>query len=106
MILNFVDDAGVAPHVSTFGDPDYFFSSGIFPSTARIECCTTCVIRPRLFKEGNIGALVQDILNAGFEISAVELFRLEMSTANEFFDVYKGVISHYNVNRFFKNTKK
>ena len=35
------------------------------------------------------------ILGAGFEISAMELFNLSRPVAEEFYDVYKGVLPEY-----------
>ena len=35
------------------------------------------------------------ILAAGFEISAMELFNLTRPVAEEFYDVYKGVLPEY-----------
>mmetsp|Transcript_2521 Transcript_2521/g.4238 ORF Transcript_2521/g.4238 Transcript_2521/m.4238 type:complete len:117 (-) Transcript_2521:99-449(-) len=35
------------------------------------------------------------ILNEGFEISSMEMFTLDKPTAEEFFEVYKGVLPEY-----------
>jgi nucleoside-diphosphate kinase len=35
------------------------------------------------------------ILSEGFEISAMEMFYLDKATAEEFFEVYKGVFPEY-----------
>ena len=35
-------------------------------------------------------------MEAGFEISAIEMFHMEKANAEEFFEVYKGVVQEYN----------
>lgn len=37
------------------------------------------------------------ILKAGFEISAMQLFYLDLPTSEEFFSVYKGVLPEYSL---------
>ncbi|XP_049826465.1 nucleoside diphosphate kinase 7-like [Aethina tumida] len=55
-----------------------------------------CVIKPHTIKGGNLGKIVSSILNCGFTFSAMEMFYLTNKTANEFLEVYKGVIDDYN----------
>ena len=37
------------------------------------------------------------IMEAGFEVSALQMFHLEKANAEEFFEVYKGVVAEYSV---------
>jgi len=43
----------------------------------------------------NLGKAIDSILNAGFEISAAEMFHLSRPQVEEFYDVYKGVLPEY-----------
>lgn len=64
-------------------------------TTAVKDNCTLCIIKPHLLKEGRAGQVIDTILAAGFEISAMELFNLTRPVAEEFYDVYKGVLPEY-----------
>ena len=35
-------------------------------------------------------------MEAGFEVSAIEMFHMERANAEEFYEVYKGVVQEYN----------
>ena len=41
------------------------------------------------------GDIIQSILGAGFQIAALETFFLDFGKADEFLEIYKGVIGHY-----------
>lgn len=58
--------------------------------------CSLCVIKPHIIREGLAGRIIDRILQEGFEISALEMFYLDRPTAEEFWDVYKGVLVEYN----------
>lgn len=64
-------------------------------TTAVLDNCTLCLIKPHIQREGKTGQVLEAILQAGFEISAMELFNLNRSVVEEFFDVYKGVLPEY-----------
>ena len=77
---------------------NFFFNQpGRFPVTARFNNCTLCVIKPHVVKAGVAGAIVDSIVEEGFEVSAVELFNLNRVNASEFLEVYKGVLPEYNL---------
>lgn len=46
--------------------------------------------------EGKAGQIIDAILNEGFEISALQMFYLDRPTAEEFYEVYKGVVPEYS----------
>lgn len=48
-----------------------------------------------MFNEGLVGQVVDQILEAGFEISAMEIFNLTRPVIEEFYSVYKGVLPEY-----------
>lgn len=72
-------------------------SSSIFPSTAVFDNCSLCLLRPRMLREGHVGEVLDAILNAGFEISAIKTLHFQMHDADEFFRVYKGIVRQYHV---------
>ena len=75
-------------------ETDFFFSQKQ-PSTAVFSNCTICIIKPHAVANGDAGRIIDRILEEGFEISALEMFNLDKPTAEEFFEVYKGVVSEY-----------
>ena len=71
----------------------------IFNQINHVPMCNNCacvVIKPHAIKEGNAGKIIDIILSAGFEISSMQMFYLDKITAEEFFEVYKGVIPEYS----------
>ncbi|RLN51383.1 hypothetical protein BBJ29_000670 [Phytophthora kernoviae] len=68
-----------------------------FPTTAVLDNCTLCLIRPRILREARAGEIVDAILTAGFEVSALKLVHLQMNEADELFQIYKGVVRQYHV---------
>lgn len=79
----------------------FFFGDGIeaakrpMKTTAVLNNCSLCLIKPHIIAEGLTGQVIDMILEAGFEISAMELFNLSRPVTEEFFDVYKGVLPEY-----------
>lgn len=65
------------------------------PTTAQLNNCSLCIIKPHIIKEGKAGQVIDMILQAGFEISAMEMFYLSRAVIEEFYDVYKGVLPEY-----------
>ncbi|XP_014665953.1 PREDICTED: nucleoside diphosphate kinase 7-like isoform X2 [Priapulus caudatus] len=75
---------------------DLFDSGHVTESTVKCENCTCCVIKPHAVLAGLIGNIISDISSAGFTISAFQLFSLERASAEEFLEIYKGVMVEYN----------
>jgi len=79
----------------------YFFGDGMtceqkpMKTTAVLNNCSLCLIKPHILAEGQVGSVIDMILGAGFEISAMELFNLSRPVVEEFMDVYKGVLPEY-----------
>ena len=71
-----------------------FFSKQFTP-TAAFNNCTCCIIKPHIVAEGSAGQIIDMILQEGFEISSMEMFTLDRPTAEEFFEVYKGVLPEF-----------
>ncbi len=64
-------------------------------TTALLNNCSGAIIKPHAVKEGNAGAIIDAVLAEGFEVSAVEMFNVDLPTAEEYFEVYKGVLPEF-----------
>ncbi|XP_072021755.1 nucleoside diphosphate kinase homolog 7-like [Amphiura filiformis] len=64
-------------------------------NTAKLSECTCCVIKPTAVKEGKAGQIMAAIVEAGFEVSTAQMFHIEKANAEEFLEVYKGVVAEY-----------
>jgi nucleoside-diphosphate kinase len=64
-------------------------------TTAKMSGCACCVVKPHAVKAKATGSVISDILAAGWEISALSSFQLDQGSAEEFTEVYKGVIPNY-----------
>lgn len=73
----------------------FFGKSSPMKTTACLNNCTLAIIKPHIVKSGQAGEVIQMILDEGFEISAMEMFNLDTPTAEEFFEVYKGVLPEF-----------
>ena len=77
-------------------DIDFWFGKKkTIHTTAIMNNCSLCIIKPHIIKEGNAGKIIDAILAQGFEISAMEMFYLDRPSVEEFWDVYKGVLAEY-----------
>jgi nucleoside-diphosphate kinase len=70
---------------------DYFFNLPGSPAVFSNSTC--CIVKPHSI--GSAGRIIDTILEEGFEISAMQLFYLDKPTAEEFFEVYKGVLPEF-----------
>jgi len=74
----------------------FFPSQGPPRSNTAVFSDSSCVlIKPHAVREGKAGQIIKSITDAGMEISAIAMFRLDRATAEEFFEVYKGVVNEY-----------
>ena len=48
-----------------------------------------CIIKPHAVKNKLVGKVVDELLQAGFEISAMQMVWLDSAVAEEFYEVYK-----------------
>merc|ERR1711977_742417 len=75
---------------------DFFFGEGKgWVTTALFNNCALCLVRPHALKS-SAGEIVDRILAEGFEISAMRLWYLDKAAAEEFLEVYKGVLPEYH----------
>ncbi|KAL4151895.1 hypothetical protein PRNP1_008832 [Phytophthora ramorum] len=80
---------------------DRAFSTGaspndVFRTSAVLDNCTLCILRPRIVREARVGEIVDAIVTAGFEVSALQLVHFQMHEADELFQIYKGVVRQYH----------
>mmetsp|Transcript_1436 Transcript_1436/g.2503 ORF Transcript_1436/g.2503 Transcript_1436/m.2503 type:complete len:333 (+) Transcript_1436:74-1072(+) len=61
-------------------------------SSAIFEGCSLCIIRPHAVREGKTGLVINAIMEAGLQISALQSFVLLKSQAENFYEVYKTVL--------------
>ena len=59
--------------------------------------CTLCLIKPHALVDGLTGKIIHDIVTAGFSIAQMKLFHLKTENAQEFLEVYKGVVPEYHL---------
>lgn len=71
-------------------------SFSTFGNTAALTNNTLCILKPHTITSGFHGKILNSILEHGFEISAMEMFAVNRVNAEEFFEVYKGVVPEYN----------
>lgn len=81
-------------------EKEFFFpeASGRKPpaSTVKLKNTTCCVIKPHAIGEGKMGYIIKAIMENGFKITAMQMFYLSNSNADEFLEVYKGVVSDFH----------
>lgn len=64
-------------------------------TSAMFTNATCCVIKPHAIQAGFAGQIIDAILDQGFEISAMQMFHLDRPTAEEFFEIYAGVLPEF-----------
>lgn len=64
--------------------------------TALLNNCTLCLIKPHAVIQGQAGQIIDKVLDEGFEISALTSCYLERRQAEDFLDLYRGVIPDFN----------
>eukprot|EP01041_Mallomonas_annulata_P006073 gene6073-12256_t len=65
------------------------------PSTPTLDNCTCCLIKPHAIKEKNVGKILDVIISQGYELSALETIHFDKIQAEEFLEVYRGVIPDF-----------
>lgn len=61
-----------------------------------IQCIDYLNDKFRIFL-GLVGKIISSILEVGFEILMLEMFNMEKVNAEEFYEVYKGVVQEYGL---------
>ena len=96
---NAVSELGVAPPLVATSADAVAKLVGLCAATsptATLDNCTCAVIKPHAVKSGVIGNIVDQIVQQGYELSAMETFAFTKAQAHEFLEVYKEVIPDYD----------
>jgi nucleoside-diphosphate kinase len=70
-------------------------ASNQLPSSVTLDSSTCCVIKPHAVKAKAIGPIIDIILTQGYEISAISTTFFDKVQAEEFLEVYNGVVPEY-----------
>lgn len=54
-------------------------------------------MKPHALRDGYLGEIITAIDEAGFNITALNMFIVENVNAAEFYEVYKGIVPEYKV---------
>lgn len=76
------------------GEQSSLFKKGA--TTATMQNCTVCVIKPTAIRTGKAGKIIDMIQQNKFNVTALELFNLDRVAVQEFYEVYRGVVPEYN----------
>ena len=77
-------------------EADFFFGAKRRKNTAKLCDTTLGIVKPHAVIGGLTGGIMNEIHLAGLEITAVQLHNIEKVNAQEFYEVYKGVVAEYN----------
>ena len=73
----------------------FFGSNKMGAHTALFQNSTLGIVKPHAVKDGFLGDIIGDIVSSGLRISALRMFNVEKANAEEFYEVYKGVVREY-----------
>lgn len=62
---------------------------------AKLQRSTLCIIKPHAVKEGKVGAILKEISDNGFAITAMKMVHLDRKQSEDFYEIYKGVVGEY-----------
>ncbi|XP_067121949.1 nucleoside diphosphate kinase homolog 7 [Centruroides vittatus] len=65
-------------------------------TTAKFTNCTCCIIKPHIVRKGISGQIIQALIDANFNITALEMVYIDYTSAEDFYEVYKGVVAEYS----------
>ena len=69
--------------------------SGRLSSSVTLDNNTCCIVKPHAIKAKLLGTIMRMIVAQGYEISAVASLHFDRTSAEEFLEVYKGVVPEY-----------
>jgi len=72
-----------------------FGSQSLVQANPAFKNSTLCLIKPHAVAAGTTGKILDDIINGGYSIGALQTFALDTASATEFLEVYKGVVTEY-----------
>ncbi|XP_045102843.1 nucleoside diphosphate kinase 7-like isoform X2 [Portunus trituberculatus] len=87
--------------ISAIREIEFFFPSSkinddLLPqTTAKLANNTCSIIKPHAVAKGHMGSILKAIKEEEFDVSALQIFRMDKVQSEEFLEVYKGVVSEY-----------
>lgn len=63
--------------------------------TSTLDNCTCCIVKPHSMKRKQLGEILDIIISQGYEVSALKSMFFEKIQAEEFLEVYKGVVPEF-----------
>jgi len=66
--------------------------SGAKPPIAQIESSSLLLVRPHAVKAGMVGRMIDQVLGSGFKVMNMKMVQLTRPNAQEFLEVYRGVV--------------
>lgn len=87
------DEVSYRREIEVFFNDKLIRDANLCPAV--LNNCSLCIIKPHSVAQGLTGKIIDRILEEGFEISALQSFFLDRSTAEDFFELYKGVLPDY-----------
>lgn len=99
--------AALAADVGCFAPPkdqvdtytNLFFGAKAVASarnTAQCADCTLAIVKPHAVAEGKLGAVLADLFAGPLKVTAFEMFDIDLVAAEEFLEVYKGVLPEFS----------
>ncbi|KAJ3332092.1 Nucleoside diphosphate kinase 7 [Blyttiomyces sp. JEL0837] len=67
--------------------------------TAVLKNSTLAIIRPHAVRDGLTGKIISSILAGGFQITDMQIFNIDRVNAEDFLEVYKGVVPEYHISQ-------
>lgn len=64
-------------------------------TTAMMQNCAVCVIKPHAITSGHHGPILQRLLDEGFQVTALGQYTMSPADAEDFLEVYNGVVPEY-----------
>jgi len=75
-------------------EADFFFNCPR-PPPSDVDISSLLLVRPHIVRDRKLGVVVAQLLESGFEIRGMQMTQLSRPNAQEFFEVYKGVVPEY-----------
>jgi len=72
-----------------------FFTEN-YPTSATLDSCSLCLIKPHAVKSKLLGKILDVVISQGYEVSALKSLYFDKIQAEEFLEVYKGVIPDFS----------
>lgn len=65
-------------------------------NSSTLDSCTCCIVKPHAVKMNDFGKILDVIISQGYDVSAIQSINFTKVQAEEFYEVYKGVIPDYS----------